>query len=101
MATLMVKSFSPFPTRCIVINADCADLPTILISASQKSLKSNETSLVASFTAKLTVIIACNHIQAQEVAFNRHRGIDINSLKTPHLAKYYLTPSVPSFTQIT
>jgi hypothetical protein len=59
---IRVKSFSAFPTRCVVINADCADLPTILIYASEKSLKSNGTSLVASFTAKLTVIIDCNHI---------------------------------------
>jgi hypothetical protein len=59
---ITVKSFSVFSTRCVVINADCADLPGILISASEKSLKSNETSLVASFTAKLTVVsVATTH----------------------------------------
>ena len=63
-SNIRVKSFCAFSTRCIVINADCADLPTVLISASEKTLKNNETSLVASFTAKLIVIIDCNHIQA-------------------------------------
>jgi hypothetical protein len=43
---------------------DLRDLSTINKTAPEKSLKSKETSLVASFKAKLTAIIDCNHTEA-------------------------------------